>query len=350
MSVIEPKIHIMPRMSQRVTIVDVAKVCGVTPATVSRVLNQKKKFSTTETVRDRIFDAAKKMGYVPNLAARNLVRQETHIVGVFASPLTHIAEGINESLLEGFASVLHPAGYDVFFEMSPAESRKHAVPFWRFDGALLMQQPKPETVEELDRRGVPYVCVNEPRRQSAGEHPGRRCDGDGRAVEYLRQLGHKRIAYANTDPYYFSHYSITERYETLLASVKKHRMELVLGHEEPFKEAVNFLNLTVKANGATAIISYDHRIAVRLVGAAMTMGLRIPQDFSLICFNDVYPVELLSPPLTAVAVSGKEMGRIGRRSAAEAAGVKARPGSERNPSTGRNGGAGGSTPPPPELQ
>jgi LacI family transcriptional regulator len=310
MNAAEPKLHIMSGMSRRVTIVDVAKVCGVTPATVSRVLNEKKKFSTSEAVREKIFDAAKKMGYVPNLAARNLVRQETHIVGVFASPLTHIAEGINESLLEGFASVLHPAGYDVFFEMSPAESRKHAVPFWRFDGALLMQQPKPETVAELDRRGVPYACVNERVGNPLAYILADDAMGMSRAVEYLRQLGHKRIAYANTDPYYFSHYSNTERYETLLASVKKHRMELVFGHDQPFKQAADFLNLSVKANGATGIITYDHRIAVKIMGAATMMGMRVPNDFSLICFNDVYPVELLAPPLTAVAVSGKEMGRI----------------------------------------
>jgi LacI family transcriptional regulator, galactose operon repressor len=62
---------------------------------------------------------------------------------------------------------------------------------------------------------------------------------------------------------------------------------------------------------ATAVITYDHHIAVMLVGASYAMGLRIPQDFSLICFNDVFPVALLPPPLTAVAVSGREMGRIG---------------------------------------
>jgi DNA-binding LacI/PurR family transcriptional regulator len=104
---------------------------------------------------------------------------------------------------------------------------------------------------------------------------------------------------------------VTERYETLLSAAKKHRMELVLGHDQPFTQATDFLNLTVKANGATAIITYDHRIAVRLVGAATTMGLRIPHDFSLICFNDVYPVDLLAPPITAIAVSGREMGRVG---------------------------------------
>jgi LacI family transcriptional regulator len=311
MNGVEPKNPIMRGMSRRITIVDVAKACGVTPATVSRVLNAKKDFSSSDAVRKKIVEAALQMGYVPNLAARNLVRQETHIIGVFASPHTHIAEGINESLLEGFASVLHPAGYDVFFEMSSLERRGHAVPFWRFDGALLMQQPKPETVAELDRRGVPYVCVNERVGNPLAYVLADDAMGMNRAVEYLSQLGHKRIAYTNTISGYFSHYSVTDRYETLLAGVKKHHMELVLGYDRPFTQATDFLNVTVKANGATAIITYDHRIAVRLVGAAANMGMRIPRDFSLICFNDVYPVDLLSPPITAIAVSGREMGRVG---------------------------------------
>ena len=66
----EPKFHIMPFMGRRPTITDVAKVCGVTPATVSRVLNAKQKFSTSEAVREKIHTTARKMGYVPDLAAQ----------------------------------------------------------------------------------------------------------------------------------------------------------------------------------------------------------------------------------------------------------------------------------------
>ena len=84
----------------RPTITDVAKLCGVTPATVSRVLNGKKKFSASEAVREKIFNTARKLGYVPDLAARNLNRRNTRIIGLFASPRTHVAEGINESLLD----------------------------------------------------------------------------------------------------------------------------------------------------------------------------------------------------------------------------------------------------------
>src|SRR5262249_31364302 len=152
---------IMRSVRARPTITDVAKICGVTPATVSRVLNGKKKFSTSPAVREQILPTAQKLGYVPDLAARNLNRQSTHIIGLFSSPQTHVAEGINESLIEGIADTLHAGGYDVFFELAAISGVERPLPFWRFDGAILLQAPKPDTVQELDRRRVPYVCVNE---------------------------------------------------------------------------------------------------------------------------------------------------------------------------------------------
>src|SRR5437762_12756428 len=124
---------IMPPVRGRPTITDLARICGVTPATVSRVLNGKKKFSASEAVREKILATAQKLGYVPDLAARNLNRRSTHIIGLFASPQTHVAEGINESLLEGIAQTLHAGGYDVFFEPSASSSMDAALPFWRFD-------------------------------------------------------------------------------------------------------------------------------------------------------------------------------------------------------------------------
>jgi DNA-binding LacI/PurR family transcriptional regulator len=286
-------------------------MCGVTPATVSRVLNGKKKFSTSEAVRQRIVDTARKLGYVPDLAARNLNRRDTRIIGLFASPQTHVAEGINESLLEGIAEVLHAGGYDVFFELGSTKGDQRALPFWRFDGAILMQAPRPETVTELDRRRVPYVCVNERIGNPAAHVLADDAMGMRHAVEHLVQLGHRRFAYANARATYFSHYSVTERYETLLESVRGDGLMLVQGHDTPFTSASDFLKDAVVRGGATAVITYDHHIAVTLVGASHALGLRIPKDFSLICFNDVFPVALLPPPLTAVAVSGREMGRIG---------------------------------------
>lgn len=295
--------------TRRPTLIDVAKLSGVTPATVSRVLNKKAKFSVSEAVRERIVAAANRLGYAPDLAARSLNTQRTQIIGIFTSPQTHVAEGIYELLLEGITEVLRASDYDVFIDLSSA--RGHAVPFWRFDGAVLLQSPPAEMVTELDRRRVPYVCVNETLGKPLAQVLADDRMGMQGALDHLHQLGHRRVAYANARATYLSHYSVTERYETLLARTGELRMELARGHDTPFCSASDFLRDTVIKDKATAVITYDHHIAVAVVGAAYAMNLRIPEDLSLVCFNDVFPVSLLPPPLTAVSVSGREMGRIG---------------------------------------
>jgi LacI family transcriptional regulator/LacI family repressor for deo operon, udp, cdd, tsx, nupC, and nupG len=291
-----------PRLS------DVAKLCGVTPATVSRVLNKKRAFSTTPAVRQKIFDTAQELGYAPDLAARNLNQRTTRIIGMFASPTTHVAEGIYESLIEGILEVLHASDYEVYFDLSA--NRKHTIPFWRFDGGLLLQSPRPEVVEELDRRRVPYVCVNETIGMPVAQVLADDQMGTRRAVEHLAQLGHRRLAYANARATYLVHYSVAERHETLTSAARELGVELVHGHEVPFATATDFLQDAVIGQKATAVIAYDHRIAVMLVSAADALGLQIPLDFSLVCFNDVFPVSLLPTSLTAVSVPGREMGRI----------------------------------------
>lgn len=302
----------MPVMANnRPTIADVAKLCGVTPATVSRVLNRKRKFSASEEVRQRIFDTARKLGYTPDLAARNLNRRSTRVIGVFLSPRAQLSEGIYISILEGISEVLHAGGYDPFLELGSVAGREQPLPFWRFDGAILLQQPKPESVEELDRRRVPYVCVNEKVGKPTAYVLADDKLGMNRALDHLVQLGHKKIAYANARVMYLPHYSVPERYETLLAGARKHHLHLVEGHDKVFASATDFLRDSVVKGKATAVITYDHHIATALAGAAANLSLRIPQDFSLICFNDLFPVTLLPSPLTAVAVSGREMGRVG---------------------------------------
>jgi LacI family transcriptional regulator len=293
----------------RPTITDIAELCEVTPATVSRVLNRKKEFSTSAAVRERILETAHRLGYVPDLAARNLNRKHTHIIGIFASPKTHVAEGTYELYLEGIEEVLHASAYDAFFDLSA--KREHAVPFWRFDGAILLQSPPAELVAELDRRHVPYVCVNEKVGTPVAQVLADDAKGTRLAVEHLHRLGHRRIAYANARTTYLAHYSVAERHETLVDAARKHRMTLADGHDAPFSSAEEFLREGVVGAGATAVITYDHRIAVALVGAAHGMNLRIPQDFSVVCFNDLFPVALMPPPLTAITVPGREMGRLG---------------------------------------
>ena len=299
-----------PAPAKRPTIKDVARLSGVTAATVSRVLNAKRNFSVSNEVRARIESVAREVGYVPDLAARNLNRRQTRIVGVFAPPGTHVAEGIYESLLEGVAGVLHRAGYDVFFQLTSGEHVAPVLPAWRFDGAIVMPAPRPETLAKLHHRGVPYVCVNESADGALFNVLADDRMGVAKCLDHLHQLGHKRLAYVNARQTYLPHYSVAMRYDGLVEGAAARGMKVVARDDAAPADAVAFLRRAIR-DGATACVAYDHRLAVTTVGAATELGLRLPRDLSLICFNDVFPTAVLPTPLTAVSVNGDAMGRAG---------------------------------------
>ena len=190
-----------------------------------------------------------------------------------------------------------------------------------------MQAPRPEAVAELDSRHVPYVCVNDRIGTPAAYILADEQMGMKSAIAHLLDLGHERIAYANAMKSYYPHYSTDERYAALLAEARREKFTLIPGHDEPFyaDAAAKYLRKTVLEGGATAVIAYDHQIAFMILGATHAMGLRIPQDFSLVCFNDVFPTAIVYPPLTCVAVPGREMGRIAAEQLLKTLSSKKRP-------------------------
>lgn len=298
-------------MATRPTITDIAKLCGVTAVTVSYVLNRKPGVSVSAATREKVFAAAQQLGYSPDLSARKLNRQESRIIGVFTNPQTHLSEGLTEQMIRGFSSVLQFAGYDVYLQLSSLADEERSLPFWRFDGAILMHSPKPITVQELDERKVPYVCINDRMGHPIAEVLSDDALGMNRVLDHLAQLGHRTIGYANARLAHFFHYSVTERHNTLVAGAAARQMQLVDPHDGPFSSATEMVRHCVIKGGATAMVAYDHQIAVMLLCAAASLGLKVPQQFSLVCFNDLLPAALFIPPITAVAVNGHEMGRIG---------------------------------------
>ena len=314
-------------LRKRPTIVDIANACGVTHATVSRVLNGK--LNVRPELREQILRTAEDIGYAPNLAARSLNGSSDHIIGVFASRYTDFTKGISEFLLEGLVEVLQPLGYEVFFRLLRAKAGNEAavrtLPFWRFDGAILLQAPDPEIVAALRRRRVPYIGVNEVVEGAAGNVLSNDSGGVELALDHLHELGHRTIAYANAGHYYLPHYSIEERHASILSGTRVRKMTLTEGHDQPFtwEDAAGFLR-KAKSAGATAIVTYDHQEAMLLLGAAYTEHLRIPDEMSLICFNDVFPLEFLPPPLTAVRVPGQQMGEVGAKLLLKALSAKTR--------------------------
>jgi LacI family transcriptional regulator len=178
--------------------------------------------------------------------------------------------------------------------------------------------PSPETAKALNGRRVPYVSLNEVVGKPVSTVLADDVMGTTLAMAHFYELGHRKVAYTNAEHWAFEHYSLAERHNTVLRWAQEHGMQVAAGHDARYQTADNFLASAVIRQGATAVLCYDHQIALQVLGAASRMGLRIPEDFSLICFNDVFPVAELLPPLTVVAVSGESMGRTAAKMLIEA--------------------------------
>jgi LacI family transcriptional regulator len=295
------------------TIREIANRLNLSHTTVSRVLSNRKDIFIAEDTRQRVLAAAREMNYRPNLAARSLRDARTNMVGVFGSPYIRLDTGLIPDIIRGIRAVLHERHFDLFFAFSPeGKEAGSALPAWRFDGAIVLQAPTQATITHLLECGQPFVCINEKIDEApcilCDEEAGTRC-----ALDHLWDLGHRRIAYANATTWHFDHYSVRERHHTYLAWLRERQLEPIAGHAERMQDnrRDSFLRRAVSEAGATAILAYDHMVAVDIVAAAYRCGLKIPHDFSLICYNNEFPVERLEPPLTVVAPESHAMGRLG---------------------------------------
>lgn len=292
---------------------EIARRLNISHTTVSRVLNNRSNVFVSEDTRNRVLRAAREMGYRPNLAARSLREARTNVVAVFGSSVPGLAGGITPEIVRGLTAVLHTRSYGLFFALSePSYEADRVLSSWRFDGAIVLQAPTPSTLKRLSRGEEPFVCVNE---WVEGSHAVLSAEAEGTrlALDHLWAFGHRSIAYLTASTWHLPHYSVGERHETYLAFLRERGAHPVPGHEVTMPDGPldEYVDAAVVRHGATAILAYDHVIATRVVAAASKLGLRIPGDFSLLSFNDEFPVTQTYPPLSVVAVDGEEMGRQG---------------------------------------
>lgn len=295
------------------TIKEVAAHCGVSQATVSRVLNgnYKNGFSVRREVHQRIIDVAGALGYRPNLAAKNLVQQQTQIIAILG---TDVALGwpgnIYQAIVDSCVKMLHEDGYDVCMSVPNLVQNRSELPSWKVDGAIVLQECSPETINEMERSGLPYVVINGIGGPSSSSVIPDDIEGTKLAVQHLIDLGHTQIAYAGPTSGHKKHRSITDRHDTYLSELAKFGLTPVPNHDKVFSSATAFLASSVMKHRATAILAYDHIEAMRILHGAHTLDIEIPKQVSLVCFNDEYLCSIVTPPLTTVAVPSRQMGQI----------------------------------------
>ena len=295
------------------TVREIASHCGVSNATVSRVLNgnYSNGFSVREEVRQLITQIADELGYRPNLAAKNLVQRQTKIISILGyNTVFGWPSNIYQLTTEAAVRYLQDHEFDICTTAPNLLRDDTELPPWRVDGIIVLQECSPRTIEQMEKIRLPYVVIN-----GAGGPNGSMVvlddiEATQRAIEHLHKLGHRRIAYAGPTAEHRKHMSIRDRHDTYLSELKRRDLQAISGHNEIFLSPQDFLEQAVLKEHATAILCYDHTIAMKILHDAPALNIQIPEQVSLICFNDEYMCDIVKPGLTTIGAPSREMGTL----------------------------------------
>ncbi|MFT4091582.1 MAG: LacI family DNA-binding transcriptional regulator [Asticcacaulis sp.] len=291
----------------RLTIIDLAHRAGVSPKTISRVLNKEPGVKADK--RELIERLIAETGFKPNPAARALQGSRSYMIGlIFERPVTHYYQ---HELQMGALSACRQAGYHLVIE-GLAELRPQGMEYLkqrlitsRFDGVIL---PPPvgddaEIIALFDEIGVPYVRVSPTTEIDNSYHvyiDDEQAAFD--ATEWLIGLGHQRLAYIENLK---GSGSNQRRKAGFLRALSHHGLDaspdwIVRGNPEinnGFDEAEALLSLPDRP---TAIFAAADYIAFGALAAAAKLRLSVPEDVSIIGFDNAPTASSVWPPLTSV--------------------------------------------------
>ncbi len=314
---------------------DVARQAGVSKSTVSKILNNRlgKGFSVTKEVRLRVIRTAEELHYRPNLIAKSLTLQSRRMIHILGGhhALSDLGN-IYQTVVNQVTKVMESDGkdWDVTVDMSGHPSDASELPAWRIDGAIILAKCTAVTLDEIVRSGIPYVMVNGVCPAAGFSVVPDDIGGTRAALNYLRELGHSRIAYCGPLPCFcreerdsrdirdiglevdvmISHSSLTDRYRTYMAEMKRFKLPPFVDENTELDTAEEYLRKTVFEKGVTAILAYGHMGALNLMQAAHSLGIAVPDELSLMCFCDEYANRVMSPGLTFMDLCSRQMGNV----------------------------------------
>lgn len=281
------------------TLEQIAKRTQVSAATVSRILNNKMPMPISASTIERVQQAARELDYRPNAVARALVTRRTGTIGLYSSEMTdpHFAQ-----MLEGVEETAGSLGY----RLAVSSSLRSVAEPGRVDGVLLLASPDREKLRSAVGE-LPTIYVwhtHQPVQNCIGWSD---FDGAYRAGRYLVELGHRRIAIL------YGQHSAEAPVPHKLAGFRKAMEEAGASLSESWKEsASNDLegqfesgceltrSLLNGGTDVTAIFARNDLLALGALKAIREFGLSVPDDISVISYNDTIHARCCDPTLTSV--------------------------------------------------
>jgi LacI family transcriptional regulator len=301
-----------------VNIKDIAKKAGVSPSTVSRALNDDPKIS--EETRKKIKEIARKLKYKPNQAARALITRETKTIGflILKKEKPLVADPFYSIILYSAQNELHELGYHLLYGIIPhgklnPQKPPRMLQEERIDGLILAGPDMPkEFIETIRKTGVPLVLVDN-YSENVDSVLADNIRGAYIATKYLIELGHKIIAFASGPLDHISVYERWEGYKKALeeAGIKYNPEYMVKEKELTMKTGRHaFQILWENDPKPTAILSANDPMALGIIQCAKDIGIKVPEELSVIGIDDIDLSSQFDPPLTTVRIFKEEMGSI----------------------------------------
>lgn len=295
---------------KKVSIRDVAREAGVSVATVSYVLNDHPKESISPETTARVLKAVEKLDYVPNLNARSLSSRRTHLIGVII-PQTEpgrefmFSNPFYGDLLSAIEYTARQNGYHILLSGTNSDQSYISIARNRgVDGIIVVGIYPRHSLDELRQMDVPIVLIDsyvtDPRFHTIGINDK---EGGRLATEHLLSLGHRRIAFVSGS---IQEYGVnSKRYEgyvqALAAAGLQAEEELLFTGSVDYDYGVAAAEeMRARGAGETAAFVTADVLGMGLVKGLSQAGRRVPEDLSLVSFDDVYLARLCDPSLTTI--------------------------------------------------
>nr|WP_198955116.1 LacI family DNA-binding transcriptional regulator [Kineosporia sp. R_H_3] len=293
----------------RVKMADVAREAGVSVATVSKVVNGR--YGVSRATLEKVLGVIADLGYEASLGARSLRSLRTNVIGVLVAEF----EPFSTELLKGVSDAIDSTGY----ELIAYSGRHHGETVgWErrslvrlagsvIDGAIVVTP----TIVDAEIGGIPVVAVD----PHTGPVDVPTVDADNYAggviaTEYLLGLGHRRIAHLSGRPDLESARLRERGFREAMAraGVEVDERLVVVGGFRAESAEGPARELLSGPDRPTAVFAANDLSAIRTMEVARSLGLRIPEDLSIIGFDNVPESALATPPLTTIAQPLKAIG------------------------------------------
>lgn len=308
----------MPKPDRNVGLRDVAKMAGVSTATVSRAMNNPQ--TVSPELRTRIASVVRHLGWVPHGAARALATRRTGTIGAVFPTLTH---GDFARAIQALQNELSKSGYTLLLACSEYNQEQEFQQIRKLiergvDALILVGEAHHEDLYDfLAKQKVPYVntFVYNPASHGTCVGPDNR-KALYRLTQYLIALGHRRFGVvaqstANND-------RAKARLEGVRDALAEHSIAILPAHFAEGFWGVNegrqlFRRIMVQKPWPTAVICGNAYLTVGALLESQAMGIRVPQEMSIVGYDDIEIMSELPIAITTVRVSSDEVGRRAAR-------------------------------------